>query len=90
MLGDEVLFTADDPESVAEIGTRLAAGCDSDPDMPGLRVGMALGPVVRHFGDVFGTTVNLASRLTALTEPNTVLVAPALATALAGNPAYEL
>ena len=43
-----------------------------------------------HAGDVFGDTVNLASRLTALSEPNRVLVGPALATELANHPAYQL
>ena len=39
-------------------------------------VGVAVGPVVGHAGDVFGPVVNLAHRLTELAEPGTVL-APA-------------
>ncbi|WP_051183377.1 adenylate/guanylate cyclase domain-containing protein [Nocardia vinacea] len=90
MLGDEVLFTADDAAALAHIATGLIAAFEDDADIRGLRVGLALGPVARHLGDVFGTTVNLASRLTVRTEPNTVLVAPAVAEALTGHPDFDL
>lgn len=90
LLGDEILFTADTPAALAEIGTGLVRAFAADPDIPGLRVGAAWGPVIRQLGDVFGTTVNLASRLTALAEPDTVLIAPALAEALAENPEFRL
>lgn len=90
MLGDEVLFTADDPIVLADIATRMVATFDDDADIPGLRVGIALGPVIRHLGDVFGTTVNLASRLTRLAEPNTVLASPDLAEKLADRAGYGL
>ncbi|MFI7667540.1 adenylate/guanylate cyclase domain-containing protein [Nocardia sp. NPDC049526] len=89
-LGDEVLFTADNAAALAHIATGLIAAFEDDADIRGLRVGLALGPVARHLGDVFGTTVNLASRLTVRTEPNTVLVAPAVAEALAGHPDFDL
>jgi adenylate cyclase len=39
-----------------------------------VRVGIATGTVLTRMGDVFGRTVNLASRLTALAQPGTVLV----------------
>ncbi|WP_063038660.1 adenylate/guanylate cyclase domain-containing protein [Nocardia pseudovaccinii] len=90
MLGDEVLFTADNAAALAHIATGLIAAFEDDADIRGLRVGLALGPVARHLGDVFGTTVNLASRLTVRTEPNSVLVAPAVAEALAGHPDFDL
>ncbi|RDI45057.1 adenylate/guanylate cyclase domain-containing protein [Nocardia mexicana] len=90
MLGDEVLFTADDPAAVADIATRLIAQFGGDPDIPGLRVGVAWGPVIRYLGDIFGNTVNLASRLTALAEPGTVLAAPAVAEALASYSGFRL
>lgn len=90
LLGDEVLFTADSAAAIADIAGRLLAAFADDPDIPGLRIGLAFGPVVRYLGDVFGTTVNLASRLTALTEPNTILADPALADALAQHPNFQL
>ncbi|WP_280388021.1 adenylate/guanylate cyclase domain-containing protein [Nocardia wallacei] len=90
MLGDEVLFTAPDAAGAAGIAGRLIEQFAGDPDIPGLRVGVAWGPVIRYLGDIFGTTVNLASRLTALAEPGTVLGAPGVAQALAGHSGFRL
>ncbi|MFI6320505.1 adenylate/guanylate cyclase domain-containing protein [Nonomuraea sp. NPDC050556] len=73
-LGDEVLFTAPTPEQAAAIALELVG--------EEMRVGMAYGPVLPMMGDVFGTTVNLAARLTALARPGTIVVDAALAEAL--------
>ncbi|NJP42671.1 adenylate/guanylate cyclase domain-containing protein [Actinacidiphila epipremni] len=73
-LGDEVLFVADDPGTAAEIGMRLIETMTGDESMPALRVGMAFGTVTTRMGDVFGTTVNLASRLTSIAPRDSVLV----------------
>lgn len=89
MLGDEVLFTTTAPEELAEIALHLRTAFGTSGHEQGLRVGLAFGPVVRHLGDVFGTTVNLASRLTGLAEPDTILAASGLVEALDGNPAYR-
>ena len=42
--------------------------------MPPIHCGVAFGETVRVGGDVFGPTVNLASRLTELARPGTVVV----------------
>ena len=47
--------------------------------MPELRVGIAFGTVTTRMGDVFGTTVNLASRLTSIAPKDAVLVDGAFA-----------
>ncbi|SFB87606.1 adenylate/guanylate cyclase domain-containing protein [Streptomyces aidingensis] len=77
-LGDEVLFTADDAGIAAEIGLRLVETMADNPTMPELRVGMAFGTVTTRMGDVFGTTVNLASRLTSIAPKDMVLVDDAM------------
>jgi adenylate cyclase len=87
-VGDEVLFVADDPVSGAEIALQLAERIGADEVLPEVRVGVATGTVVARLGDVFGTTVNLASRLTALAAPGTVLVGPGMAHTLEHHPAY--
>lgn len=78
-LGDEVLFAADDAGIAAEIALRLIETMTHDETMPALRVGIAFGTVTTRMGDVFGTTVNLASRLTSIAPKDTVLVDGALA-----------
>lgn len=73
-LGDEVLFVADDAGTASDIGLRLIETMSNDETMPALRVGMAFGAVTTRMGDVFGTTVNLASRLTSIAPKDAVLV----------------
>jgi adenylate cyclase len=89
-VGDEVLFVADLPERAALIGLELAETMAEDPVLPDVRVGIATGTVLSRMGDVFGRTVNLASRLTALAHPGTVLVDRGTADALAGNESFAL
>ncbi|SCE57619.1 adenylate cyclase [Streptomyces sp. DfronAA-171] len=78
-LGDEVLFAADDAGVAAEIALRLIETLSGDETMPELRVGIAFGTVATRMGDVFGTTVNLASRLTSIAPRDAVLVDSAFA-----------
>jgi adenylate cyclase len=74
-IGDEVLFTVADPAAAVEIALTLTArGGDTDDPFPAVRAGIAHGAVVRRLGDVFGSTVNAASRLTSAARPGTVLV----------------
>ncbi|MDX6285599.1 MAG: adenylate cyclase [Frankiales bacterium] len=89
-LGDEVFFVADEARAAAEIALRLVESHSKDQDLPDLRAGLACGPVLSRYGDVFGEPVNIASRLTSLARPGTVLVDRAVATALAEEPAYAL
>lgn len=74
-IGDEVLFVADDPHDAVRIALEMARrGADADDPYPEVRVGVAHGEVVLRLGDVFGPTVNIASRLTSLARPGAVLV----------------
>ncbi|PRX49432.1 adenylate cyclase [Prauserella shujinwangii] len=90
MIGDEVLFVTDSAVEAAEIALTLAERADADAGLPAVRAGMAAGRILNRFGDVYGSVVNLASRLTSLARPGTVLVDRELAAALTGEPAYEL
>ncbi|WP_162794878.1 adenylate/guanylate cyclase domain-containing protein, partial [Nonomuraea lactucae] len=89
-LGDSVLFVSGRAHETAEIGLRLIEAHAKVKNMPQLRVGLAAGPVIWRMGDVFGTTVNLASRLTALARPGTILADPETAEELEGDRAFEL
>jgi adenylate cyclase len=73
-LGDEVLFVVDDTAEALATALELH---DEVPDEAGhleLRIGMARGPVLPRYGDVYGPTVNIASRLTSHARAGTVLV----------------
>lgn len=87
-LGDGVLFVAK-PADAADIALRIVENV-SRRRVPGIRVGLEYGPVIGFGGDIFGDTVNLASRLTALAEPNSVMIGERLAEMLAGLPDYEV
>lgn len=89
-LGDEILFVASDAPTGAEIGLRIVETIGGDPDLPRVRVGMATGSVLTRLGDVFGTTVNVASRLTPMARPNTVVVDLVTAAELRDHGDYDL
>ena len=74
-IGDEVLYVADSPRALVEVALALTArGEDDDDSFPRVRAGIAYGDVTTRLGDVFGPTVNIASRLTSHARPGTVLV----------------
>jgi adenylate cyclase len=85
-VGDEVLFVADQPGDGARIALHLTGAARAARGLPALRVGMAAGPVLNRFGDVYGPVVNVAARLTGLARPGTVLVDRELAAALRPDP----
>ncbi|MBK7609957.1 MAG: adenylate/guanylate cyclase domain-containing protein [Actinomycetales bacterium] len=89
-VGDEVLFATQTPAPGAAIALDLVDALADDDVLPDLRVGVAFGRVVSRLGDVFGTTVNRAARLTALAHPNAVLVDGPLATALASQSGFRI
>jgi adenylate cyclase len=83
-IGDEILFTVADPAAAAEVALALTArGADEDDPFPAVRAGIAHGSVVRRLGDVFGSTVNAAARLTSAARPGSVLVDAGVHEALA-------
>lgn len=86
MIGDEVMFLVDDPLHAAEIALGLADASHDAAELSDVRVGMAMGPVIEREGDAYGTTVNLASRVTAIAFPGTVVVSAELRDALEDRP----
>lgn len=88
-LGDEVMFTHDDAGAAVDTGLALvdAIGRGLGHEV---RVGVAYGPVLARLGDVYGPTVNLASRLTGLAHPGTVLADRDAAAALRGDARWDV
>ncbi|MFT4084504.1 MAG: adenylate/guanylate cyclase domain-containing protein [Nocardioides sp.] len=85
-LGDAVLYAVDDVRAAVDIALDLVGrgeDADGEPDFPEVRAGVGYGEVVSRLGDVFGASVNIASRLTSLAKPGTVLIDQGAADALA-------
>ncbi len=64
-IGDAVLLTSTEAVSGISLVVRLFDACEADPQFPDLRAGLHYGPVVERAGDIFGSTVNVAARVTA-------------------------
>lgn len=90
LIGDAVMFVAPDPLAAARGALALRDAMHDDPETPPLRIGLATGPLVHLEGDVYGETVNRASRISELARPDTVLADEATADALAGDEELSL
>ena len=89
-LGDEVMFSHADPRAAADIALDLVTSCSADELLSDVRVGIATGPVLAWEGDLYGSTVNLASRLVGVARPGTVLVSDDVAHRLEGDEAFTV
>jgi len=89
-IGDEVMFSANDAASAASIALAQIEAVTPDTGLPPLRVGVATGSVIAREGDLFGPTVNLASRLVGVARPDSILVDPTTYDALADDDRFDL
>lgn len=89
-IGDEVLFVAETPQAGAQISLSLAREFRRDEMLPDTRVSLVWGRILSRLGDIYGPTVNLAARLTALAEPGTVLTDSLTAATLADDDRFVL
>ena len=66
-MGDEVMVLFPSPDAAASAATRMHTAIESLPTVGNnklaLRIGFHTGPVVQRNNDIFGDTVNVASRL---------------------------
>jgi len=89
-VGDEVMFSARSAADAAHLALELTTAFAEDPLVPGVRVGFAFGPVVARLGDMFGTTVNLAARVSRLAGAGDVLTDAPTAGMLTGTAGLRL
>ncbi len=89
-VGDEVLFVTIEAAPAAAIALDLVDAMGEDALLPDVRVGLAYGQVLSRLGDVFGTTVNRASRLTAVAPRGGVLVDDTLGARLAATSGFDM
>ena len=89
-LGDEVMFATASPQAAARIALTLQDFVPDGDEVPQLRVGVAYGRVLTRFGDLYGPTVNVASRLTTSAKPGAVLVDDGLAAEIVEDPEMQI
>jgi adenylate cyclase len=72
-IGDAAMLVSPEIDPMIETVQALVAATEAEgPGFPALRVGIAFGPATPRGGDWFGSTVNLASRVSAAGKPNRV------------------
>lgn len=89
MIGDEVMFVADDPFVAAEIALRLIDRRTDDP-LPDARAGLAWGECLARDGDYYGSVVNLAHRIVEVARPASVVISEALRDVLDLDERFDL
>ena len=84
MIGDAAMLVGPEPGPVVEAALGLVEAAESEgEDFPMLRAGVACGQALPRGGDWYGRPVNLASRITAIARPSSVLTDTGVHDALA-------
>jgi adenylate cyclase len=71
-IGDAVMLVAREPAPMVAAALALTEAVE-EADLPAVRTGIAWGAAVPRAGDFFGHAVNLASRVTGVARPGSVL-----------------
>ena len=70
------MFVSPQPAPLVDAALQLVEASEAEgDDFPPLRAGVALGPALNRGGDWYGHPVNLASRITGVARPGSVLAA---------------
>ena len=74
-IGDEVMLVSPEPEPMVTAALALIHAAEQEgQQFPWLRAGIASGPTLPQSGDYYGRPVNLASRLTNVARPGSVVL----------------
>jgi class 3 adenylate cyclase len=82
LLGDGAMLYFRDPERGVEAGAELVTALGAELGLPA-HAGVHVGPVIERDRDIFGRTVNLASRIAATAGPGEVIVSEEVVGAVA-------
>jgi adenylate cyclase len=76
-IGDAAMLVCADAEPMTDAALRLVEASEEEgEEFPSLRAGIARGHALAQTGDYYGRPVNLASRITGIAKPGSVLVDP--------------
>lgn len=85
-IGDAAMLVSPQPDPLLNAALDLVAAAEAEGgDFPRLRAGAALGAGLPRAGDWYGRPVNLASRVTGVARPSSVLVTAEVRDAVAGE-----
>ncbi|HEX2265179.1 MAG TPA: adenylate cyclase regulatory domain-containing protein, partial [Solirubrobacterales bacterium] len=85
-IGDAVMLVSTEPEAMVAAALSLIHAAEQEgQQFPWLRAGIASGPTLPQSGDYYGRAVNLASRITNVARPGSVVLDEATKEA-AGEP----
>ncbi len=88
-IGDAAMFVSTAPGPMLEAALQLIAAAEAEGEnFPWLRAGLACGSVLPQSGDYYGRPVNLASRVTGVARPGSVVVDAAVKEAVEDGFAY--
>jgi adenylate cyclase len=74
-IGDAVMLVSTEAEPLVTASLALIAAAEAEgEEFPWLRAGLASGPTLPQSGDYYGRSVNLASRITGVARPGSVLL----------------
>jgi adenylate cyclase len=74
-IGDAVMMISPEPEPMVAAALSLIHAAEQEgQQFPWLRAGLASGPTLPQSGDYYGRAVNLASRITNVARPGSVVV----------------
>jgi len=73
-VGDALMLRVPDPADAIRLGLRITHDLLRGHEAPAVRVGLNHGSAVERDGDYFGSTVNVAARVSALAAGSEVLV----------------
>jgi adenylate cyclase len=88
-IGDAAMFVSTEPAPMLRASLALIAAAEAEGDeFPLLRAGLACGSVLPQSGDYYGRPVNLASRITGVARPGSVVADAAVKEAAEDDFAY--
>jgi adenylate cyclase len=77
-IGDAAMLVSPDAGALLDTATELVRLAEAEgEDFPRLRAGLATGEALHRAGDWYGSPVNLASRVTSIARPGSVVVTQA-------------
>jgi len=89
-IGDAVMLVSPEPEAMVAAALSLIHAAEQEgQQFPWLRAGIASGPTLPQSGDYYGRAVNLASRITNVARPGSVVLDEATKEAAGERFAYS-